>query len=76
MLQESEEQEAEEATDDVDVTSDLSKINEDDDNMIISMEEEQKNFEYQETMKVDIENIAKNKKPYGDQYMELFMLHF
>ena len=30
--------------------------------MIISMEEEQKTLEYQETMKVYIENISKNKK--------------
>ena len=28
--------------------------------MIISMKEEQKTFEYQETMTVDVKNIAKN----------------
>ena len=39
------------------------------------MEEDHKMLEYQETMKVDIENIAK-KKMDGDQYMKLFMLHF
>ena len=45
--------------------------------MIISMEEEQNNFEYQETMKVVVENIAKNKrKPHGDQYMKLSLPNF
>ena len=36
--------------------------------MIISMEEEQKTVEYQETMKVDVENISPQKKTHGDQY--------
>ena len=40
------------------------------------MEEEQESVEYQETLKVDVENIAKNKIKQGDQYMKLFMLHF
>ena len=30
--------------------------------MIISVEEEQKTFKYQETTKVDVENISKRKK--------------
>ena len=33
-------------------------------------------MEYQETLKIDVKNIAKNKKQYGDQYMKLFMLDF
>ena len=56
------------------VAAESNKINEDNDEIIISMEEEQKTLEYQETMKVDVENISKNK--HGDQYMELFQLHF
>ena len=44
--------------------------------MIISVEEEQKTLEYQETMEVDVENISKSKKTYGDQYMKLLILHF
>ena len=45
-----------------DVAAESNKINEDNDEIIISMEEEQKTLEYQETMKVDSENIAKNKQ--------------
>ena len=43
--------------------------------MIISMEEYQKTLEYQERIKLEVENIAKNKSC-GDQYMTLFILHF
>ena len=50
-------------------------MNEDDDNIKISMEEEQKNVEYQETLKVDVKNISKINK-YEDQYMKLLMLNF
>ena len=39
------------------------------------MEEKQKTLGYEETMKVDVENISR-KKPYGDQYMKLSILHF
>ena len=42
--------------------------------MIISMEEDHKILEYQETMKLDVENIA--KKQIGNQYMKLLILHF
>ena len=62
MLQEAKEQEAEEANDDAYITEEANKIGEDNNDMIMSMEEEQKNLEYQETMKVYIENISKNKK--------------
>ena len=44
MLQEAEEQEVEKANDDADVTSEANKIDEDDDDMIISIEEDQKTF--------------------------------
>ena len=44
--------------------------------MIISLEEEQKTLKYQETMKVDVKNISRSKKTYGDQYMKLFILSF
>ena len=76
MLQESEEQESEEENVDADVAEYASKIDEDDYNIIISMKEEQKTLGYQETMKVDVKNIAKNLKTYGDQYMKLLMLRF
>ena len=33
-------------------------------------------MEYQETLKIDVKNIAKNKKQYGDQHMKLFMIDF
>ena len=32
-------------------------------------------MEHQENMKVGVEDIKKNKKTYGNQYMKLFMLH-
>ena len=43
------------------LTEDASKMNEYDDSMKISMEEEHNNVEYQEILKVDVENISKNK---------------
>ena len=43
--------------------------------MVISMEEEHKTLEYQEKMKVDVGNIAKNII-FKDQYMKLLILHF
>ena len=58
MLQEATEQEAEEANSDVDVTAYAGKIDKDNDNMIILMEEDHKSLEYQDTMKVDVEIIA------------------
>ena len=47
--------------DDAYLNADASKINKDDDNMKISMEEEQKTVEYQETLKVDVKNIPEKK---------------
>ena len=47
LLQEAEEQEAEEENADADVTAEANKIYEDDDGMIISMKEYQKTLEYQ-----------------------------
>ena len=61
--------------DDADVNVEADKIYEDNNYMIISMEDEQNTLEYQETMKVDVENTSP-KKTYGDQYMQLFMLNF
>ena len=40
------------------------------------MGEDQKTLEYQETMKLDVENISRNKKLNEYQYIRLFMLHF
>ena len=40
------------------------------------MEEEHKSLEYQEIMKVDVENIDRSKYIYGYQYMKLLILHF
>ena len=76
LSQEAEEQEAEDANADSDVTADASKVSENYDNMIFSMKKDQKTFEYQETMRLDVKNIAKNKKTNGDQYMKLLMLRF
>ena len=44
------------------LTTDESKIDEDNDNMNISLEEEQDTVEYQETLKADVKNISKNNK--------------
>ena len=75
MLQESEEKESEEVNADADVSADASKINEDYENMIISMEEEQKKI----GLLRNYESICRKycpKKPYGDQYVKLLILHF
>ena len=53
---------AEVVNSDADLTEDVGTINEDDYKMNISMKEEQKNVEFQETLKVDVNNIAKKKK--------------
>ena len=60
MVEDYEEQESEEANDDSDVNTEANKINDDNNKMIISMEKYQKILEYQETMKVEVENISKN----------------
>ena len=57
LLQESEVENA-----GVDLTAGEGKINEDDYNMKISTEEEQETVKYQNTLKLDVENITKNKK--------------
>ena len=69
-------QEAEVENDNAYLTLYSDKINEEDDNMKISMEEDHETVEYQETLKLDVKNIAKNKNKYGDQYMKLFIIHF
>ena len=38
------------------------------------MKEEKKTLEYQETMNVDIENIASKDNHFGDQYMKLLKI--
>ena len=54
-------QEAEVENSDADLTGYASKINEDNDNMKISMEEDQETVKYQNALKVDVKNITKNK---------------
>ena len=44
---------------DSDLNADASKISEDDYSMNISVKGEQKNVEYQETLKIDVKNINK-----------------
>ena len=48
--------------DDADLTVDASKTNQEEYGMNISEKEEQKNVEYQETLKIDVKNIDKNIK--------------
>ena len=43
--------------------------------MVVTMKEDKNNLKYQETMNVDIENIARKNNHFGDQYMKLFMIH-
>ena len=75
LLQEYEWQESKGENDDSDVNVESNKIDEDKNNMVISMEEEQKNLEYQKTMKGDVENIARDKK-IGDLYVKLLIISF
>ena len=75
LLQEDEEQEAKKANTDAGVTAEANKTDEENSEIVISIKEAQKTLEYQETMKVDVKNIAKNKKTYRDQYLKLFTLH-
>ena len=68
MLQEYEEQEVEEANSYAGVNAEANKIDEENNDMIISMEGEQKTLEYQETIKLDVENIVKNKNKWRPIY--------
>ena len=44
--------------------------------MCVTLKEENKTFKYQETMIVDIKNIACKNKHFGDQYMKLLKIIF
>ena len=39
-------------------------LNENSNNMVVTIEEEKNTFEYQETMNVDVENIANKKQKF------------
>ena len=54
-------QEAEVENFDADLTADVGKINKDNENMNISMEEDQETVKYQNTLKVDVKNIVKSQ---------------
>ena len=69
-------QQSEVANYDAYLTADAGKIHEGNDNMNISMEEDQETVKQQNTLRLDVKNIVKTKKKYGDQYMKLFMPHF
>ena len=43
--------------------------------MVVTTKEEKNTFKYQETMNVDIENIAIKKNHLRYQYMKLSMIH-
>ena len=75
LLKESEEQETGEANAYEYVTAESNKIIEDNNSIIISREEEDNNLEYQETIKVDVKNIAKNKTKIWILIYKIFMLH-
>ena len=75
LLQYSEEQESEWANYNADVTAKAHKMDMDNNNTIISIEEQKKTLEYQEKMKVGVEIFPK-ENIYEDQYMKLFMLRF
>ena len=62
MLQEEEKQEAEEANDDADVNIEANKIDKNNNATVVSIKEEQKTLEYQETMNADVENTANKKR--------------
>ena len=51
----------------------INKINEENNNMVISMEKEQKTLEYQEAMNADVHNIS--NLFFGDQYAKLLIFH-
>ena len=54
-------QEVEVTNVDVDLTTDSSQINEGNDNMNITMEEDQDTVEYKNNLKFDVKNISKIK---------------
>ena len=43
--------------------------------MVVTIEEENKTLEYQETMNLDIENLPVQINHFGYQYMKLLMIH-
>ena len=61
---------------DVDLTADIIRTNEEDNDMNISLKEWQSTVGYQETLRIDVKISTKTIKQYGDQYMKLLMLQF
>ena len=64
LLQEEEETVAEDTNDYADVNAEANEINDKKKYMVVKIEEENKTLGYQETMNVDIENIASKNQPF------------
>ena len=73
LQQQKEEEEAEEGGDDANVNIETNKFNENNNDMVVTIEEESNAFEYQETMTLVVENISSKK--IGDQYIKLLIIY-
>ena len=62
LLQEEDENLAEETNDDADVNVEANNLDDNNKDMVVTMKEEKKTLEHQETMNVDIGNIASKKQ--------------
>ena len=75
LLQEKEENVAEETNDDADINEEANKINDNKKEIFVIMKEEKNTFKYQETINVDIESFPVKNNHFGDQYMKLLKIH-
>ena len=75
LLQEEEQNVAEETNDDTAVNTEANEINDKNKHMAVTIEEENKTLEYQETMNLDIGNLPVQINHFGYQYMKLLMIH-
>ena len=58
------------------VNAEENNVNDENKYMVVTMKEQKKTLEYQETINLDIENISSLKQDhFGDEYMKLLMVH-
>ena len=71
LLQEEEENVAEETNEDADVNSKSNEINDKNKDMVVTIKKDKKALEYQETMNLDIENILSTDQPFWRSIYEV-----
>ena len=68
-MQEEEENVYEETNDDADINAVSNKVDDNNEEIVVTIEEDNKTLKYQERMNADIENNARKNNHFKDQYM-------